>query len=372
MMAQRKHVCLFVLLLLMLVSCSQSDQKNQTVVAGDVELLYSLDATRLELTPYEEFLPGSLPIVRFSPDSHLLATATAFDRIKIWQLGPKSPSERVVQVGDNVLDIAFSSDSKWIAISTPHNVEILKVEDGQLIQSIDTENSGGIAFSNDNSLLATSTGNIIEIWKWDYKESVFHQERLDPPSISQNGWAIKFSYDDQLLASFKNNGFYNAHTLNILQVSDGKLLESIKNLNTMPDFSFMRGSNNLLYCTAGKAVVWQEATNSLLEPKALGSPLGICSVQDSVMVELLSRQMLENVGVENTSEMFDSQTESIVTIWDVQNGDVLNQYKTSLLALKPRQVYLSPDNTKLVIIEYRVDPESTKPISFIQVWRLMN
>jgi WD40 repeat protein len=98
--------------------------------------------------------------VTFSPDGKLMFTEDYGSRSYIWYMGSGISKELKELFSQYILGVAFSPDSKVLAVSTYHQIWLFDSQSGDLLNTIEDENYNGLgifprslSFSNDGKLL---------------------------------------------------------------------------------------------------------------------------------------------------------------------------------------------------------------------------
>jgi WD40 repeat protein len=127
-------------------------------------------------------LPSFSQAIAFSPDSKMLATAAG------------APKDYYVLPNNN------KSDSSSQASST---VEIRRVPNGKVIQTLDFPYATGLAFSPDNNLIATgNSGKEIKVWRISDGQLLYSFPKPGIPSLHYNETnLLAFTNDGQTLVA---------------------------------------------------------------------------------------------------------------------------------------------------------------------------
>jgi len=129
----------------------------------------------------------------FSPDNALLAAGLE-NKIVILQV-PQLAVQNEIQIPEGIKAIAFSPNSKLLAISTGEGKVYLWQRSDRSLTRFDTgnENSDNLAFSPDGQLLAVVVKDGVQIW-------AVNDERLLHTLVSPEAFSVAFSPDQKILA----------------------------------------------------------------------------------------------------------------------------------------------------------------------------
>ena len=221
--------------------------------------------TSARLRPSEAVLNGhfgSVVDIAFSPDGHLLATASDDHTARVWDPATGQPLHILTGHARLLRRVVFSPDSALIATgSFDGTARIWDPSTGQCLRTLKSGHVSGIAFSPDGKLLAIAimTGGA---GVWDpVTGRRLHRLRCrtlmeDPPSVT----GIAFSPDGKLLATANYEG-----TIRIWDPTTGRRLDILKGRGDLERIAF--SPDGKLLATAnytGGARIWDLATGRLL------------------------------------------------------------------------------------------------------------
>jgi WD40 repeat protein len=166
--------------------------------------------------------------VVFSPDATMIASGGSDSTARVWEVSTGARLG-VYQIKTNARDIAFSPDSRYLAVTTNYiNVYEILSEDGEPIVYIDSEGDtkdmGEVAFSPDgNVLVGAGTWHNNQINRWQYRLLVwgFPDNSRQPHNI-----AIEDAIEDVVIAPdnkvmiclYKDKG-----RMLLINIEDGKI-----------------------------------------------------------------------------------------------------------------------------------------------------
>ena len=103
--------------------------------------------------------------VRFSPDSHMLASGGADRTARLWRLAD-GKLLRTLTHGDTVYSVDFSPDGTMLASASADGAARLwRVADGEVVRVIEGGGGNTARFSADGKLLLTVNAGTIHVWR---------------------------------------------------------------------------------------------------------------------------------------------------------------------------------------------------------------
>jgi WD40 repeat protein len=200
--------------------------------ADNTVKLWNLDGSlQKTLTEHQ----GSVYMVSFSPDSKTLASASADKTIKLWN-PDGSLRKNLTEHSDAVRSISFSPDSKILASASADHTIKLWNQNGGLLKTLPghTDVVNDVSFSPNGQILASaSADHTIKLWKQDgtFLKTLVTYNR---PVLS-----ISFSPDGQIVAATSEDGTIKFWSL------DGKLIKSLFENNIV---------NRVIFSPDGKTI----------------------------------------------------------------------------------------------------------------------
>lgn len=147
---------------------------------------------------------GGVTSVAFSPNSSLIASASADETIRLWDVNTGKCIDVFDGHNETVSSVAFSHDSLSV-LSGSHDktIRLWCIDTGECVQTLEGHNYPilSVAFSHDSSLIASaSSDNVIRLWRVDTSECVHILGMAQDDDQDQTSF-IAFSHDSSLLAS---------------------------------------------------------------------------------------------------------------------------------------------------------------------------
>lgn len=210
-------------------------------------------ATGREYQRLEHGEGGEVHDVAFSPDSALLATIDSESRLSLWQV---ESGQLVKTFGtaatfaersfgtNNLYQVAFSPDGRWLASNTTQGTQLWSVPDGTLAHTFEGGAPAGLAFHPDGSLLAAGQpDSSIHIWKLaDHTRLVTLRADL----ASHSTPSLAFSGDGSYLAAGSSRGEGKSH---VWGTQEWNLVRSF-------DISLGRASERSLLALEWTEIAW--------------------------------------------------------------------------------------------------------------------
>ena len=283
---------------------------------------------------------SSVKDVAFSPDGKMFGGVTE-SLLFLWDAHTLHPPSNfpVRSVSGNCL--AFSSDSKWIAVGFS-DIEIWDVSTGERVERIRTGYVNSIAFSSDGITLASGYNGGVALWG---ARTFEHWLSLDAHPNHVN--AVAFSPDGEILASASND--------NLIQLWDTFIGENLQTLEGhtegVQSVSFSPGGNTLASASWTEIIFWDVDTSEAKQT-ITGHTHSVHSIA------------LSNDGVTLASGHTDG-----IQLWDV-NRQAKQQLVTtdSDLEAPLKGLSFSPDGTMLAISINNRGVSMWNPTSREQLW----
>ena len=129
---------------------------------GDLRIWHTHDGTLL--SAFNSHLPRPQALA-FSGDGKTLASAMNDGTLRLWYLG-EGPALRTLQTREDAQSIAFSSDASLLAAQTQESVQLWRLRDGTLVDTLRTGATTipTLAFSPDGFKLTVGTQGSIALW----------------------------------------------------------------------------------------------------------------------------------------------------------------------------------------------------------------
>jgi WD40 repeat protein len=246
-----------------LLAANVNDEKNENVV-----MVWQVVSGRLDKTLRRQNRP--ITGMAFSSDSRTLAIADD-ESLTLWQIADGwlasgfrrccgiGAASQLLAGGKTLLTIEAPPWTE--AASVPSIIRLWNIPKGKIEGTFGHTASMGVAVSTDGSMLGTVNGSCpsetehctIQVWRTANDSKVFEQQ-LDYVT------GIAFSPDNRLLAVF------GGEEINLLRTQDGKKLASLENSANLDHITFSKdGSQIAGFTTLGiEAFAWQAADGKLL------------------------------------------------------------------------------------------------------------
>ena len=188
--------------------------------------------------------------VTFSTDGRLLA-ASDNDMVSVWDLEERELVNFLVDHGDSVTSVAFSSEGNVLASgSKDKTIKLWDSEQGEVKQTLsdDTQEITCLVFSPDGRVLASGSADKA-VKLWDSEQGELKHTLLDH---IYDVTSVAFSPDGKLLASGSHDG-----KVNLWDVEQGELQHTLRAY--MDVFSVVFSPDGRLLAASGnKAInIWQ-------------------------------------------------------------------------------------------------------------------
>lgn len=207
---------------------------------------------------------GDVKAVAFSPDGAYIASASADETVRLWEVSTGREVQKLEGHTGIVYAVVFASLDGSILASSSHDgtVRLWDVRTGNEVQKLDIFGSQGVieclVCSHDKELLACSYSGIISLWRTAGNEEI-HRLQGHAASIV----ALAFSSDSTLLASLSVDGM-----VLVWRLSTGQRIHKLEDPDTIISIAF--SAHNVLAAglMSGMIRLWDMATGR--ELKKLG------------------------------------------------------------------------------------------------------
>ncbi|MDM3851887.1 MAG: ribosome assembly protein 4 [Aphanizomenon gracile PMC627.10] len=244
--------------------------------------------------------------VGFSRDGKQLASGSADNTIKIWDVTTGKVLNTLKGHESTVWSVGFSRDGKQLASGSADNtIKIWDVTTGKVLNTLKGHESRvwSVGFSPDGKQLASgSADNTIKIWDVTTGK-VLNTLKGHDSSV----YSVGFSPDGQQLASGSDD-----NTIKIWDVTTGKVLNTLKgHESTVWSVGFSRDGKQLASGSADKTIkIWDVTTGKVLNTLK-GHDSSVYSVGFSP----------------DGQQLASGSDDKTIKIWDVTTGKVLNTLK---------------------------------------------
>jgi WD40 repeat protein len=142
------------------------DRDQRLVIATSEGVVQVCDLENRELLPSRIEHFGRVNGTCISPDGATLATASVDGTVRFWDLRPERPKPLVVNLPDEVWEVAFSPDGSWFVTAGNPNAEVHEVRTGALRHKLPMGSFVScVKVSPNGRRIATCTGNgSLRVW----------------------------------------------------------------------------------------------------------------------------------------------------------------------------------------------------------------
>jgi WD40 repeat protein len=282
--------------------------------------------------------------VVFSPDGHLVASASSDHTVKLWEVETGRLIKTLSGHSDDVRGVSFSPDSRLLAsASSDHTVKVWQVENGSLIKTLEGHSNwiNGVSFSPDSRILASaSSDNTVNLWQVKTGTLIKILE-------GHSDWinSVSFSPDSRFLASASSD-----YTVKLWQVETGTLIKTLEgHSNSVNGVSFSTDSRLLASASWDNTVkLWQVETGSLIktleghsdivygvsispDSRILASAssdytVKLWQVETGTLIKTLEGHSNSVNGVSFSTDsriLASASSDKTVKLWQVETGDLI-------------------------------------------------
>ncbi|OUL18193.1 WD40 repeat domain-containing protein [Nostoc sp. 106C] len=278
--------------------------------------------------------------VSFSPNGKMLATASADNTLKLWNISTGKEIKTLIGHTNSVNGVSFSPDGKMLASASDDNtLKLWNTSTGKEIKTLigHTNSVKGVNFSPNGKMLASaSSDNMVKLWDIstgkEIKTLIGHTNRVNGVSFSPDGKMLASASVDRTVklwntSTGKEIKTLSGHTNWVYSVSfspDGKMLASASvdrtvklwNTSTGKEIKTLIGLTDLVLSVSfspdgkmlatasgdNKVKLWD--TNTYKEIKTLiGHTNWVYGVSFSP-----NSKMLATVSGDNTAKLWDTST----------------------------------------------------------------
>ncbi len=191
-------------------------------VEGGVHVLDPTTGQTVAAIPPGEHLRENVHSLSFSPDGRYLAAVTMDFTATLLERSPEDGAWRVVLPSPNlgeyrrVLSVAFSSDSRWLALGGVGEIAIWDVAQRTKIARAEARETFGVAFVAESRNLITAGLSEIRFWQVDPSTGLLSESREDRISTGSGIRALALSADERFFATWNDGD----RTVSLWKISD--------------------------------------------------------------------------------------------------------------------------------------------------------
>jgi WD40 repeat protein len=299
------------------------DRNRRLVIATTEGVVQVCDLENGELLPSRIEHLGRVNCTCISPDENMLATASVDGTVRFWDLRPERPKPLVVNLPNEVWEVAFSPDNSWFVTSGDPNAEVHDVRTGALRYKLCMDGLVScVRVSPDGRRIATTTEHgSLRVW-----DSANGAPITPPIRVIESHQDLSFSSDGRWLCV----GAPSDHVW-ILETETGKPVFPPFVLNTAAVRSTISPDLKTLISVTVQGTVHFWSLPDCQPRPVEGRHKGV------VWTARLSG---------NGSLLATASGDQTTRIWDVASGKVLHEFRSE------KAVYnavFSPDGRRVVI-----------------------
>jgi len=246
--------------------------------------------------------------VSFSPDGKMLASGSADNTIKLWNLENGENIYSLTVHNKSVYSVNFSPDGKMLASGSADNtIKLWDVKTGINIQTIAEHNSAvnSVSFSPDGKMLASgSSDKKIKLWAVKTGKNIY---TLTGHNSAVN--SVSFSPDGKILASGSSD-----KTIKLWNLETGQSITTLTGHNSaVNSVSFSPDGKSLASGSSDKTIkLWNSTTNQCIKTLT-GNNSWVNSVSFSADNKLLASGHIDSNN--DTIKLWNLETyEEIISI----------------------------------------------------------
>jgi WD40 repeat protein len=232
-----------------------------------------------------------------------------------------------------VQHLAFSADSKVLAIAWDKGIVLWDVENGKKLDTVfEMGGYGGIAFSPDGKLFAAADAHGTHVWDLATGKKKHTFKQSDP--LSPEGRSNAFSPDGKMLAVSGWN-----HSATLFDTDSGKEIAKLEGQKEVVTLAFDKNGETLATASKyGTVVIWDVKKREKIKTLDMSHISGIGSMSYSAD----GKSLVTDGRV---------KTYSMLAVWDVEKGEIRRTYGGVKPKLGDIAVYgapkLTPDGKSL-------------------------
>jgi len=269
----------------------QLDSSSDTTIKEQVMVVLQQAVSQVKERNSLEEHSSSVYSVAFSPDGKTLASASADNTIKLWNLQTQKPIATLTGHTSTVYSVAFSPDGKTLAsASADKTIKLWNLQTQKPIATLTGHSNlvNSVAFSPDGKTLASASADkTIKLWNLqtqkEMKTLTGHSSWVNSVAFSPDGKTLASASADKTiklwnLQTQKEMKTLTGHSSTVNSVAfspDGKTLASASadktiklwNLQTQKEMKTLTGHTSTVYSVAfspdGKTLASASADNTI-------------------------------------------------------------------------------------------------------------